>query len=370
MEKTTETTPSRPGNSGDWYLDLLGVEQAPALSPTSDAARSRTVEMSFVLEGDSQSASTPTPLEAPTGMPQPPSQAPSAANEQPGELLDWRPNGLAKQVESKRNFRWSIVVTLSIIVAIVIAAYLLLPATVDAEARDEAEAYGLVLSEMRSTLADTQQVLAAATEPSTLVTDLGPLTARLTRLDAAAGEVVARAARPLPDTLPLLSRAPLEELVPTRDTMQLLGETGTLIVLRISETISYRTTLEGLLIYPSLPDRADPSQINGLSVSLAETLAQSSAVVAELSLDPAFDAHRLDVAAAIETFEEWQILYLDSLRAGDQATAAALKLEAAELRNLTFASIVPSLATVRAEVDAEILRVESETTATIAAIPG
>jgi hypothetical protein len=366
MDNTGETTRELPGNPGGWYLDLLGVEEA-APTPQGESARSHAAATTFTIDGSSESSSTPTPLEAPVKAP-----PPETHDLEPGEetdFMDFRPEGLAKQVESKRNFRWSIVVTLAIILAIVIAAIVMLPATVETEAREEATAYASVLDAMRATLPDTQQTLASATDPATSAIDLLPLSAQLTRLDAAAGEVVTRAARPLPDTLPLLSRAPLEELVPTRDKMQLLGEDGTSIVARISTTIAYRTTLDGILVYPSLPVRADPSQVNGLGVSLAETLAQSSAILIDLPLDPAFDTHRLQVAAAVDSFEDWQTAYLDALRRDDQALTATLITQAAAIREGVFTSIVPSLATIRSEVDAVILDLNSATTETIAAIP-
>ena len=366
MENTSDSAPEVRGNNADWFLELLGVEpgQPSPIAP----ARSETSEMSFTLDDTTSSVSTPTPLELPTNA-RPTKTKGDLETEEPPDLGDWRPEALAHQVLSKRNFRWSIVVTVGVIVLIAVVAALWLPSTVEAEARDEAADYEAVIDALRATLADTQQTLAAATEPATSGIDLFPLSAQLTRVDAAAAEVGTRAARPLPDTLPLLSRAPLESLEPTRTTMKVLSDQGMNIVERISATISYRTTLDGILSYPSLPVRADANQIDGLSVSLAESLAQSSFVLAALSLDPAFDAHRLQVAGALDSFETWQTAYLDALRQEDQAATAALVMDAADLRSGIFSSIVPALATIRSEVDAAIIDLNQATTDAIGAIP-
>jgi hypothetical protein len=355
------------GNRGDWYLEVLGIDPNPQGSAARDAARSQTAEMTFTLESGPESLSLPTPLEPP-GSPAAPS-ALDATEDDAEDLSGWKPDDLAKQVQSKRNFRWSIVITLGIVVAIAVAAVIYLPTTVETEASEEADAYAAVLDQMRATLPDIQQALASATEPATGAIDLLPLSAQLTRLDAAANEVVTRAARALPDTLPLVSRGPLEDLEPTRSRMKELGDDGAAIVARIAQTISYRTALEGVLVYPSLPVRADPSQINGISVSLAETLAQSSAVLTQLPLEAAFDTHRLQATAAVESFGEWQDAYLDALGVGDQAAAAALIDDAAALRAGVFSAIVPALANIRSEVDAAILDLNADVTDAIGAIP-
>lgn len=369
MDDTAETRPELPGNPGEWYLELLGVEPTPTAPIPGESAHSQSAETTFLLDRVPESASTPTRLEAlGQAPPRPASEFPTENDAK--DLSDWAPKGLAKQVESKRNFRWSIAITLAVIIAIVVAGIVWLPTTVEAEARDEAAAYVAVLATMGATLPEVQQTLATATEPATSAIDLLPLTAQLSRLDAAAGEVVARAARALPETLPLLSRSPLEELEPTRDRMKVLGADGTDIVARISELISYRTTLDGILVYPSLPVRADPSQINGLDVSLALVVTASSSVLDELSVDPAFDAHRLQVAAAVESFDQWRGKYLDALRRDDQDATAALINEAAALRSAVDSSLVPTLAAIRSGVSIAIVQLNDDVNETTATIPG
>ena len=70
----------------------------------------------------------------------------------------------------------------------------------------------------------------------------------------------------------------------------------------------------------------------------------------------------------IESFADWQSRYLDALRRGDAAAAAALVDEALGLRTQMFSGIVPSLAAIRPEVDAEILGLNDAITELIADI--
>ena len=225
MENTSDSTHELRGNNADWFLEILGIEEAPSSPPPAAAARSETTEMSFILDDATSSVSTPTPLEAPAKAP-PAEPTPDLDADDPSDLGDWRPEPLAHQVRSKRNFRWWIVVTVGIVVLIAVVAALWLPTTVEAEARDEAADYETVIDALRATLPDTQQTLAAATEPATNGIELLPLSAQLTRIDAAAAEVATRAARALPDTLPLLARGPLEDLEPTRTVMKVLSDAG------------------------------------------------------------------------------------------------------------------------------------------------
>ena len=357
MAETTEETPTIPDRPGGWYLDLLGVQADSANGP-GEPARSQSAEMSFLLEAPSSSVSTPTPLEVPrervaTGGAA--AQTPEAGAD---DLKDWAPEALAKQVASRRNFRWTVVISLSVLFVGFVLAVLLLPLLVDGLARDEASDYESALTSLRATLPEAQQALASVTDPGTSTSSLFSLAAELSRLDAASRQVVTRAARPLPDTLPLLPRGALEDLVPTRELMAMLGEDGIAIGARLSAVISYRTTLDAILVYPSLPVRADASQINGLSAALAATLAGSVATLADLPLEPAFATHRSEVEAALERFGEWQTDYLDALRRDDIGATAALKAEVQQLRIDLLDAIFPALAATRSEVDAEIIALD------------
>ena len=368
MAETTEEPPTLPDRPGGWYLNLLGV-QADSTNGPGEPARSQSAEMSFLLEAPSSSVSTPTPLEVPRDAMAPGSAADQRLDPAEDDLTDWAPEALAKQVASRRNFRWTVVISLSVLVVGFVLAVLLLPVLVESSARDEASDYEVALTSMRETLPQAQQALASATDPSTSASSLFSLAAELSRLDAASRRVVTRAARPLPDSLPLLPRGALEDLVPTRELMTMLGDDGLAIAARLAAAISYRTTFDAILMYPSLPVRADASQINGLSVSLAGTLANSVAILADLPLEPTFAAHRIEVEAALGRFGEWQTDYLDALRSDDTGATAALIAEVQQLRVDLFDAIFPALAATRSEVDAEIIALDMALARAISDIP-
>ena len=141
------------------------------------------------------------------------------------------------------------------------------------------------------------------------------------------------------------------------------------VVRRLSETITYRTTLDEILVYPSLPVRADPNQIAVVETELSQTLAESATVLSELPLDPAFTGHRDTAADAVEAFEQWRARYVEALRAEDNASTAALIQEVQAIRAELFSDLVPSLAAMRSELDALIISMHDRATAAIAAIP-
>lgn len=365
MQDQDRTQHELPGNTGDWYLDLLGV--APE---TDERARPDGAEqITFVVDDEPKSTSMATPLEVEEAVEESETTLELDPAARDVAAPDWQPAAAAPPGDRRSVFRWWMVIVPAVVAAVVIVGALWLPTTSDAEAREEAEDYIVVLDDMRSTLPDVQQTLATATEPASTSIDLLPLTARLSTLEAAANEVEARASRELPQTLPLAPRGPLEDLIPIRERMQVLADQGMAIAERIATTIDYRTTLDAVLVYPSLPVRADPRQIDVLSGELADTLAATSATAADLPTDPAFAAHRERVAATIASFDDWREDYLDALRRDDEEEAAALVDDAAALRRELFSSIVPSLATVRSEVDVAIIRLNDDISGAIRAVP-
>lgn len=356
------TEPRR--NDGAWYLDMLGLRFSDG--ETSDNGETgRSVPIVFELEGDGSSSSTPTPLEPPTREQ---GTVSSAAEEEP-DLADWQPNELAKQVTKRRNFRWSVVVAAALVVISVVGVWLWLPTTVAAEADEEAAEYQAAIAALRDLLPTAQQTLATVTDPAAGSIELIPLSAQLTRIDAAATEVLSQASRPFPETLPLAPRGALEDLQPTRDTMRLLGDAGSEIVSRMSTTITYRTSLDGIFVLPSLPVRADPVQIDRIGVELAEAVATSAAIHSGLPLDPAFDTHRAAVGQALEQFQAAQSSYLLALRNGNEDAARSGVARLTAFRTDVFLDLIPALATARSEVDRAILELNEDANAAIVAIP-
>ncbi|MEN8114191.1 MAG: hypothetical protein ABFS21_07365, partial [Actinomycetota bacterium] len=188
-------------------------------------------------------------------------------------------------------------------------------------------------------------------------------------LNTRAGVVVSQATASMPSTLPLVPRDPLDDLEPTRTTMLILGADAEAISGRLAVTFAYRTSAPLLLSTPELPIEADSSVVDDLSVGLAESLAETARLVAELPVDPSFAATRDLATTASERFAPWQLEYLDALRQGETDRASALVAELQEALSEIEDALAEDLATVRVEVDPLIVGLATETEAAITAVP-
>jgi hypothetical protein len=106
-----------------------------------------------------------------------------------------------------------------------------------------------------------------------------------------------------------------------------------------------------------------------LSVALAESLAETARLVADLPPDPTFAETRDLASKASERYPAWQLDYLDALREGDTDRAADLIVELDAARNDIAAALEVALGIVRAEVDPQIVALAGETETAITEIP-
>lgn len=337
------------GNSAAWYLELVNSDETPE---------------------------APSPLDPRVGVPSTDDQgtastaAQSTTREtQPDALDGWSPAALSKPMARRRNFRLSVFIAITAVVAVVVAAVVLLPRLVERQATNETTNYRSALVALRTELPGTQSVLATATEPDTGRQALTALVPDLIELDVAADEVRMLATEPLPDALPGLPTDPLDDLEPTREAMRRLGAEGTAVSGRIKAAITYRMLLPGILQVPDPPTTATTAEVQELGAGLASALADTTGVLRELPEDPAFATHREAIRAAVDRFAEWQLEYLAALRADDEAEAEALVAELAELREGITRSIVPALATLRREVDQAILALDEDAADALANLP-
>jgi hypothetical protein len=188
-------------------------------------------------------------------------------------------------------------------------------------------------------------------------------------LSARAHEVATLGSEPLPNTLPLIPRGPLEELEPVRGAMAVAGAQGDVIAVRLGHGFAYRTTVPALLATPELPTEADSATINQLSVTLAESLADSSRLVSELPDDPAFADVKSNADTATIRFAAWQPEYLEALRSGDVDAATALIIELDEMRLGLEEANVQALLVMRTDLDQQIIDLAENIEATLLIIP-
>ena len=151
--------------------------------------------------------------------------------------------------------------------------------------------------------------------------------------------------------------------------MLILGAEGEGISGRLATTFSYRSTIPALFETPALPTQAESSTVDQLSVALAESLAETARLIADLPPDPTFAATRELATEASARYATWQLEYLDALREADTVRATSLIGELEEAADGIENSLDTALSTVRAEVDPRIVALAGETEEAIAAIP-
>lgn len=282
----------------------------------------------------------------------------------PSPIDYWSPEELSQRVSAGGRFRLPILIVVAVLVGLVTVVSLLLPQISTRRAATEAEGYSAALTDLRAALPEAQQVLASTTEPGSDTGDLATLGPGVTELDVASDALANLSTRPLPSTLPLVSRKALERLEPYRDAMSRAATDGSDIARRISAAIIYRLRVVEFLELPDLPVAADTARIDELGVTLAAELADSTGLLADLPQD-VFSDHRRVLEDALTRFSDWQIAYLDALRTGDNSTAAALVAEITELQAGVDTALVPSLATLRREVDAAIIDLDADAAAIV-----
>ncbi|HZJ48549.1 MAG TPA: hypothetical protein VFD97_05885, partial [Acidimicrobiia bacterium] len=265
--------------------------------------------------------------------------------------------------------RWVVAALLVLVVIAVGSAIVLLPRSVQNEADLLAADYRGSLTDLRNELPPSQVALGTLTDPSTSPEAVSASVPGIGDLNTRATVVVGQATAPLTSTPPLVPRNALEALEPTRTTMLILGAEAEDISGRLATTFTYRSTVPALFATPDLPTEADARTVDSLSVALAESLADTARLVADLPPDPTFAATRDLATQASARYATWQLEYLDALRNGDSDRAGALIAELDGVREAITRELVLALGTVRAEVDPRIVVLASETESAITAVP-
>ena len=277
------------------------------------------------------------------------------ARDSAGPLEDWEPDEMDRKVRSRRPFRWTTLVGVLAVIALIVVGLVLLPSISRNRADNHREMLTSALRGLRSELPSTQTSLAIATEPESDVAAINDLTTQLTVLAAKASALDEAAQADLPAAPPLTSRAPIDELEPIRQRAEPLGTVALTIQRRIANVVEYRTLMTGFLELPELPTTADSATQADLRVVLAAAQADSAAILAELPNDVSLEAHRAQARQISERFATWQVDYLEALRTEDSATARTLVAElTADITSLD-AELVTPLAQIRRQADADLI---------------
>lgn len=364
--------PLLPGNDGRWFLEVAGVVEqppsptssyteleelkapAPVVASESAAVTAGTAAVSGSLTADEDAdEDTFVPLAPPSG----------------DSLPSWEPDAVSPRLAGRGYGRW---VAAGVVVALIAAvgfAIYYLPRGVQEDADALAATYTISLTTLRNELPTSQIALQILTDPATSDDEVSDTLPAIGDLSADSRVVIRQATAPLPSTPPLVPRTSLENLEPTRSTMLIVGADGEGISGRLAITFTYRSTVPLLFSTPDLPTEADSRNVDQLSVALAESLAETARLIADLPPDPTFGETRELATEASTRYPTWQLEYLDALRQGDSARAATLIAELDTVRDEIEDSLNAALATVQAEVDPRIVILAAETEEAIAAIP-
>ena len=369
MSRKTHDAPG-PGNNGRWFLEAAGVV-APQPSPTSTYTQLETLDApppvvaseTAAISAGAAAVSGTLAEDAPDG------EFVAVAPRTTGPLDDWEPDDVSPRLNRRGWGRWVLAFLALVVVAGIVAAVFLVPRTVQEQADVLAGDYRASLTDLRNELPDSQNALAALTDPTTSPAAVAAAVPLVGDLNVRASIVIAQATQPLPNTVPLVPRDPFLALEPTRASMLVLGAEAQGISGRLATAFTYRSTIPLLFQTGDLPTSADPATVDALSVSLAESLADTARFVADLPPDPTFTETLELATSASQRYATWQLEYLDALRKDDAERAAALVEELDAARSGVTDAMHDALGQVRAELDPAIVDLAGETETAIAAIP-
>lgn len=362
LTKTTQVTFSSfdgdPGTANSTFATPRGGQPVVGSpKPTKTQPVSRVVPVA--------AAGAATAVIAPPPPDQDAVAKPSTATpaDEPGSSKPEVDPELSKQVRSNRSFRWPIVAVLGLLLIAVVVGAFWLPRATEAEAITVRQSYYDASAAVRNQLPASQASLDVITNPTSTNDQLNGSIPAIAQLDTLAFGMQDVAAEPLPTVIPFLPRGAIDELEPLQETTALLGEDGDAIAKRLGNAYIYRISIPVLMSPGNLPISASTETINTISVTLAASLADDSAVVSELPDDPTFAAVHTEALNSHERYAEWQTEYLAALTAEDPDAAQDLVDELNNMRTALDDSNDAALASFRTEMDGRIVSyaVELET---------
>jgi len=241
-----------------------------------------------------------------------------------------------------------------LIIAVGVAA-VFLPRAVEAEALAVRQTYYDVTSDVRSYIPEVQVALDSITDETSDIAELSAAIPRIAGLDSRSFAMQQAAAEPLPSVLPLVPTGAIDALVPLRDTTAGLGDDGSDLARRLGNAYIYRVSIPGLMQTGNLPTAATTETINEISTTLAASLADDAATVAQLPQDPVFVEVKALADLSHARYATWQMEYLAALTNEDRDSAENLIAEITETKSLLARTNTEALALFRSEFDAYIV---------------
>lgn len=331
-----------PGNDGSWFLKAVGVTDTPTTLSDVGGGGESTTELVSELWTRGERAADP--------------------------FDGWVPDELSHTVDDERRFRWSTILGLAVVLALLVVGGVWLVGSSDGRAAARADDYRRVLIDLRADLPDAQSVLAQVTEPAADATQFADLIPTVADLRADAESALDVAAEPLPTAWPLASSKPFEVLEPVRQTTSQQATTAQAIARRLGEVLDYRSLFARFLDTGDLPSRPE-TDLSELNLRLAAAAADSASILNELPADAALAPHAQLARNALERFTTWQVDYVDALRTDSTDEVAVLLDELAAIKARLDEELIAAVALIRSEVDASIIDLAAALDAAVTTVP-
>ncbi len=268
-----------------------------------------------------------------------------------------------------RQARWSVLAALAVGGAVTAAVLVAVPRYAESVAEDRAIEYREALTELEAAIPGMADVLDDLGDADLTSEELGERLGPYGRFRAAAVGLSGAAREGLPEVPPLFPDNAIDELAPVRDRLALVAGRGDVLSSRLAKLVGYRSSLDGAFVLPELPLTAPSDEINEISLSLAEMLADSLEAISALPTDPFLDEHRAAVQETLDWFRTWEIEYLEELRKGDPSAASALVNQARSRHSRLRTDLGPPLADFAAWAGGELAGLERDVAAALVVVP-
>jgi hypothetical protein len=275
---------------------------------------------------------------------------------------------LSPALRSGRRFRWPVIVLFVAGVGLLAAAVFYLPRAVETEALTVRQSYYDAASGVRTYIPEAQLALDAITNPGSSQQEVSASVPMISELDSRAFALETATAEPLPDVLPLVPSAPIDELAPLQDRGAILGGASSALARGLGNAYIYRTSIPLLLDTGPLPAAATTQEVNEISVRLSASLASDAGIVADLPNDPNFTVVADAATVTVARYRTWQDEYLTALTGEDAEDAGALISEIETMRADLAAINESSLLAYRTDADGRLVTLAGELDAYMTAV--
>ena len=235
------------------------------------------------------------------------------------------PVDIQELFRSNRTFRWSVLA--GAVIVLIVALFTLRavgqrPVTV---AEERALEYSQGIDAVASSLLGFESTARTIANPATDTSALGALTGDLLLVGGAARRLAESAGEPLPEPSLLGPSAAIDRLQSPQELLRQAAEATLTVERRLGDAVSYRVLIDQAFVTSELPVAARESELGDIGAHLSVVQATSERALAQLPDDAFFASHADAASALLDSFETWQVQYLDALRQGDVAAAGVLR---------------------------------------------